>query len=153
VDLPRDFKDLLEAFGRAEVEYAIVGGYAVAFHGRVRATKDVDILLGGEPSNLERAAVALADFGAPTNVANAVRALGADEVAYFGQPPMRVDLLRTIDGVSTHEVIARAVTVTLDEIEMRVIALDDLILNKRAAGRPRDIEDANYLERIRSHAR
>jgi hypothetical protein len=116
----------------------------------VRATKDVDILLGGDRDNLARAANAADAFGAPKNVVAALRTLGEDEIAFFGQPPMRVDFLRTIDGVATDEVLSRAVRATIDGIDLRFIALDDLLRNKRAAGRARDLEDVAFLERVRS---
>src|SRR6266700_1697114 len=101
MDLPLDFKELLEEFAREGVEHLIVGGYAVAFHARPRATKDLDILLGGAPENLSRAANALARFGAPRNVVEATRSMGEADIVYLGQPPLRIDLLRTIDGVET----------------------------------------------------
>jgi hypothetical protein len=72
VDLPVDFKELLEEFARSGVEAVLVGGYAVAFHGRPRATKDIDLLLLGSPANLSRASEALQRFGAPPNVVRAV---------------------------------------------------------------------------------
>jgi hypothetical protein len=92
MDLPPDFRDRLEAFARASVDVVLVGAYAVAYHARPRATKDIDLVLRGDPENLERAADALADFGAPRAVVEAVRSLGEGEVAYMGQPPLGIDL-------------------------------------------------------------
>jgi len=146
MDLPLDFRDLLEAFAREAVEAVLVGGYAVAFHARPRATKDIDLVLHGSPENLERASRALAAFGAPSNVVEAVRALREGEVAYLGQPPLRIDLLRTIEGVSESELFERAVSTTIDGVPLRVIALRDLIANKRAVGRAQDLLDAELLE-------
>lgn len=146
--LPPDFRDLLEAFAAEAVEFALIGGYAFAFHAEPRATKDLDLLLRGG-DNLERAARALERFGAPENVVEAVRRLGDSEIAYLGQPPLRVDLLRSIDGVVTDDVLGNAVSATWDGVPVRVIALDDLIANKRASGRARDLADAEALERVR----
>ena len=148
MDLPPDFRDLLEAFARESVEAVLVGGYAVAFHGRPRATKDIDLVLAGAPDNLERAARALAAFGAPTTVVSAVRVLGEGEVAYLGQPPLRIDLLRSIDGVDERSLFEHAVPTMLDGVPLRVIALTDLIANKRATGRPQDRLDAELLEAV-----
>ena len=148
-DLPPDFRDLLEAFASAGVEAVLVGGYAVAFHGRPRATKDIDLLLDGRPENLAAAARALDAFGAPANVVRATASMKPSEVVFLGQPPLRIDLLRTIDGVDTAQVIERAEAFELDGVPFRVIALDDLIANKRATGRPLDAEDARFLERVR----
>jgi hypothetical protein len=93
---------------------------------------------------------ALARFGAPPNVVRAVLTMKPSEVVFLGQPPLRIDLLRTIDGLSTEEVFARAVHTELDGLALRVIALDDLITNKRASGRPQDLEDARFLDRVRA---
>lgn len=150
MDLAPDFRDLLEEFERAGVSAVIVGGYAVAFHGRPRATKDIDLLLEGSEDNLARAAAALQAFGAPPHVIEAARALKPDEIVYLGQPPLRVDLLRSIDGVEPERIFANAVLTRLDGVEVRVIGLDDLIANKRAAGRPQDLIDADILERVRT---
>jgi len=147
MDLPPDFRDLLEEFARAKVEFVVVGGYAVAFHARPRATKDIDLVLDGAPENLSRAADALAAFGAPASVADATRHLRDDEVVYLGQAPLRIDLLRSIDGVEPAGLFARAVATTWDGIPVKVIARQDLIANKRAMSRPQDVIDAEILER------
>src|SRR5256885_11123991 len=127
MDLPLDFRELLEEFAREAVEHLIVGGYAVAFHARPRATKDLDILLRGSPENLQRAAAALARFGAPENVVSATRSMGGADIVYLGQPPLRIDLLRTIDGVDTEAVFSRAVAGRWNDLAIHVIGLDDLI--------------------------
>lgn len=150
MDLPVDFKELLAEFARAGVEAVVVGGYAVAFHGRPRATKDLDLLLDGSDENLARTAAALDGFGAPPNVVRAVRGLKEDEIVYMGQPPLRVDLLRIVDGVATEAIFERAVATEIDAVPLRVIGLDDLIANKRAAGRKQDLIDAEFLERVRA---
>lgn len=152
LDLPPDFRDLLEEFARAEVAAVLVGGYAVAFHGRPRATKDIDLLLTGDSVNLERAATALASFGAPRVVVDGVRTLAPTDVVFLGHPPLRIDFLRAVDGVATDDIDARAVSAVLDGVPVRVISLDDLIANKRAAGRPQDLLDAEFLERVRANA-
>jgi hypothetical protein len=151
MNLPRDFKELLEAFAREGVEHVVIGGYAFAFHAEPRATKDLDLLLEGSQENRERAARALALYGAPPNVVAATRTISETEVVYLGRPPLRIDLLRTIDGVSTTDVLRNAVGATWEGTPIRVIALDDLIANKRAAGRPQDLADVVKLERARSN--
>lgn len=150
MDLPPDFKELLAEFARSAVEAVLVGGYAVAFHGRPRATKDIDLVLEGSPANLRRASEALARFGAPSVVVDAVRVQAPNDIVYLGQPPLRIDLLRTIDGVDPEGLAARAVVTEIDGVALRVIDLSDLISNKRAAGRPQDLIDAELLERVRA---
>lgn len=147
MDLPPDFKDRLEELARAKAEFLVVGGYAVAFHGRPRATKDIDLLLPGGDENLARVASALGAFGAPANVIAAVANMGLEDVVYLGVAPLRIDLLRRIDGVEAAHVFARAVDAEVAGVRFKVIARDDLIANKRAAGRPQDLIDADVLER------
>lgn len=150
MDLPPDFRELLAEFARSGVEAVLVGGYAVAFHGRPRATKDIDLVLEGSLANLERASDALARFGAPSVVVEAVRSQAPTDVVYLGQPPLRVDLLRIIDGVDPAGLAARAIAAEIDGVPLRVIDLSDLIANKRAVARPQDLIDAEFLERVRS---
>jgi len=150
MDLPRDLIDLLAAFASEKVDFVLVGGHAVAFHSIPRATKDLDVLLASTPGNQERAAAALAKFGAPRNVVDAARHMTEDEIVYVGRPPQRIDVLRRIDGVSANEVLAHAVATTFGGVAVKVISLDDLIANKRASARPQDILDVAALERARA---
>jgi predicted nucleotidyltransferase len=147
--LPSDFRELLEEFAREGVECAVIGGYAFAYHVEPRATKDLDVLLDGSSPNRERAARALARYGAPQNVVDATRNLAEDEVVYLGRPPLRIDILRAIDGVSTEQVLRNASDADWEGTRVRVIGLEDLITNKRAAGRPQDLADVARLERAR----
>jgi predicted nucleotidyltransferase len=149
-ELPQDFRELLAEFESAAVDYILIGGYAVAFHGRPRATKDIDLLLEGSSENLERASKALARFGAPGNIVSAIANMQESEVVFMGQAPLRVDFLRSIDGVSVSALFAQAIVANLDGIRIKVIGLDHLIDNKRAAGRPQDLIDAEFLERVRA---
>jgi predicted nucleotidyltransferase len=151
--LPDDFRELLEEFAREGVESVVIGGYAFAYHAEPRATKDLDVFLNGSEENLERAARALARYGAPANVVDATRNLAESEVVYLGRPPLRVDLLRKMDGVSAADVLCNAISTTWEGTPIRVISLDDLIANKRAAGRPQDLADVAKLERVRQKVR
>lgn len=153
MDLHPDFKDLLVEFGRFGVKYALLGGYAVGYHSKPRATKDLDLLISGLDGNLERVASALVAFGAPAHVIEIVRKLTESEIAHFGVPPVRVDLLRSADGIDAEAAIARAEPVTLDELTIPVLTIDDLIDNKRAARRPQDLADVAVLERVRSKSK
>jgi hypothetical protein len=150
VDLHPDFRDLLAEFVRCAVRFAILGGYAVGHHAKPRATKDLDLLVSGEGDNLERVAAALTAFGAPGSVVAAARAMSPTDVVFLGIPPVRVDILRTADGIETEAVLARSQTLDLAGLPVRVIALADLIANKRAAARPQDLADVALLERVQS---
>lgn len=148
MDLFPDFKDLLAAFVASGAKFVIIGGYAVIFHGRPRSTKDIDIFVAIDPENRARVAEALASFGAAPNVVEAARNLKASEVVFFGISPLRVDILGSASGVEFDDVLSHAAQTSLDGVPVRIISLDDLIANKRASGRARDLEDVAELERI-----
>ena len=152
-NLPLDFVDLLAAFGRADVRYLIVGGYAVGYHDRPRTTKDLDILLDPALENIQRTCSALLAFGAPANIAAHLEAALNDEVVWMGHPPVRVDFLKDAPGVNFAEAWARRVADTWQGVRVMVIAREDLIRSKRASGREQDLIDARNLERARTRDR
>jgi hypothetical protein len=139
--------DLLGAFSNSSVEYLVVGGWAVSIHAEPRFTKDLDLLIGESPENLVRAVEALATFGAPPDLVNQARELGSEEFLFFGVPPARVDLLRSIPGVDFADAFTRRVDITWGDLLVHVISKDDLIAAKRAAGREKDLRDLRLLEK------
>lgn len=148
MELHPDFSDLLAAFVAARVRFVLLGGYAVSFHGKPRATKDMDLLVSGSGDNPERVARALDEFGAPPNVVAAARAQADSEVVYLGAPPVRIDILRTVDGLDTEQALARAIRAKVGGLEIPIVARQDLITNKRASGRPQDLADVAMLEAV-----
>jgi hypothetical protein len=139
----------LAAFEAERVEYLVVGGHAVGAHARPRATKDLDLWIAGG-ANLERVARALARFGLPETFVEAARALAEDQVLWFGSPPVRIDLIRSLSGLSFDEARSHAVCLPFGSMgSVPFIGLDDLITNKRATGRPQDLADAVVLDRVR----
>lgn len=153
MDLFPDFRDLLAAFVASRVEFVIVGGYAVIFHGRPRATKDLDLFVSIDDANRQRLAEALETFGAPPQVVTAAQKMTPGDVVYFGVSPLRVGLLASASGVDFDGVRDRAIQTKLDDVPVRVIAIEDLLVNKRASGRPRDLDDVAELERILGKSR
>lgn len=150
MDLHPDFRDLLAEFVRCDVSFAVLGGYAVGHHAKPRATKDLDLLVSATGDNLTRVSEALAAFGAPSHVVAAARSMGPTDVVFLGAPPVRVDILRTADGIETERALARSEFVDLGGLRVRVLGLDDLIANKRAAARAQDLADVALLERVRA---
>jgi hypothetical protein len=150
MDLHPDFKELLGECEAAKVEFAIVGGYAVGFHARPRATTDLDLLVLGMPENLARLAEALAVFGAPPNVVAAAMTAEADDVIYFGVAPLRVDIMTRADGIDTRAALERAVYADLGTVSVPILGLADLIANKRASGRKQALADLEALELVHS---
>lgn len=146
MNLSNDFVDLLSAFAAERVSYLLIGGYAVAFHGHPRFTKDIDLWLGPGEENIQRCARALISFGAPPDIVETIRSLGSNEIVFFGVPPNRVDILRDVAGLSFADADARRVDVTWEGVPVRVLSLQDLLAAKRAAGRPQDLQDTRLLE-------
>ncbi|HVH99103.1 MAG TPA: hypothetical protein VM869_10345 [Enhygromyxa sp.] len=145
-----DFLDLLIELSAANARFMVVGGYAVGVHGHPRATKDLDIWVEPTLDNATRVIAALAAFRAP------IGDLTAEDLAtpgigfMMGVPPSRIDILTAIAGLEFGTAWSRRVTRKFGPVECPVLSLEDLIENKRAAGRPQDLADADELERIRS---
>lgn len=149
-ELNDDFRDMLASLVECEVEFVVVGAHALAVHGIVRATGDLDILVRASRSNALRVIAALKAFGAPLE-AHGVSERDfeeSDNVYQVGLPPRRIDLLTSISGVSFDEALERAVRVTIDELSIPFIGRAALLRNKRATGRDKDRVDADLLERI-----
>jgi len=143
--LPRDFEDLLRLLGEHCVEYAIVGGYAVARHGHPRFTGDLDVLVRPGGENAHRLLRALTEFGFGSVGLTVQDFLEPGCVVQLGVPPLRVDLLTSIEGVSNDEVFSHLVVDSNEDPPLRFISREDLIRNKRAAARPQDIADLDCL--------
>jgi hypothetical protein len=145
-----DFLELLSALLAANARFLVIGAYAVGIHGRPRATKDIDVWIDASPENARRVIAALRAFGAPLGdlVASDLEAPGTG--FKMGVPPRRIDVLTKIEGLSFEQAWPNRLQASFSETVMcPVIGLDDLITNKRAAGRPQDLADVAALERIR----
>lgn len=145
MNLGPDFKEFVECCERHDVRYLIVGGYAVGFHGHVRYTKDLDVWVEATPENASRILGALDDFGFGSVGLTLDDFLVPGSVIQLGYPPNRLDLITQPDGVAFVECWDARSTVVLDGVELNVIGLEDLIANKRASGRPRDLADIDDL--------
>lgn len=146
--LNADFRDLLVSFGREEVEYVLVGAYALAFHGSPRATGDIDVFVRATTANGERVWRALVAFGAPLAAAGvAPRDFATPGLVYqIGLPPRRIDILTDISGVSFDEAWASRVLGDLDGLAVPFLGREALIANKRASARLKDMADVERLE-------
>ena len=146
MQLDRDFRELLECLGARDVRFLVVGGYAVAAHGHPRYTGDLDLWVWTSPENAHYLLQALDDFGFGALGLVAGDFTEPDRVVQLGYPPVRVDLLTSIDGVDFDECFDRRMELLLDGLPVPFIALDDLRRNKRASGRPQDLADLAALE-------
>ncbi|HBX76563.1 MAG TPA: hypothetical protein DEG43_02860 [Acidimicrobiaceae bacterium] len=144
--LTQDFVEFIECCARRDVRYLVVGGYAVAAHGHPRATKDLDIWVLIDPTNAERLILALNDFGMSSVGLRAADFLEPEVVVQLGYAPIRIDLLTTISGITFDECWPKRVMIDVGGVEAGFISVEDLIANKRAAGRPQDLVDADLLQ-------
>ncbi|MBW4642506.1 MAG: hypothetical protein KME23_05770 [Goleter apudmare HA4340-LM2] len=127
------------------VHYLIVGGYAVAIHGHPRYTKDIDIWIEMSPENADNLLQALEQFGFSSLGLQAEDFLTPDQIIQLGYPPSRIDLLTTIDGVNFENCYPLKLEVTIDNIVVNFIDLDNLRKNKAASGRLQDLADLENL--------
>lgn len=142
---PADFRDFIHELNAHGVEYLLVGGYAVGMYGHVRATSDIDFLYRNTPANIGRLMDALNAFGAPEIVIDREQLAAPKGVTQFGEPPLRIDLLSDITGVTFDEAQSTAVRVEVAGELLPVIGLSALRTNKRASGRKKDRDDLRQL--------
>lgn len=152
-ELPLDFKELLAAFADFKIEYLLVGVYAVMAHGLTRATEDFNLWVRPTAANAQRAWGALEFFGAPMGAWKVEDFSTPGQVLFFGKPPLRIDLLTSISGVEFDQAWAHRTAVDIEGTVVPLIHLDELILNKQAAGREKDLLDARLLTAIRDQQR
>ncbi|MBV6395298.1 MAG: hypothetical protein HFACDABA_00873 [Anaerolineales bacterium] len=140
-----DFSDLLRIFNDRNVRYLVIGGYAVVQYAEPRFTKDLDVLISTDTKNADAVYHALKEFGAP--LAGLTPKDFSEEGFFFqmGVPPVRVDVLMGIPGIKFDECWDRRMEVDFDGLNVIFISKQDLILSKRAAGRPQDLIDADLL--------
>lgn len=143
--LSKDFKEFVALLNAHGVEYLIVGGYAMALHGRPRNTGDLDVWVARTPENSARLMKALDAFGFGGLGLSREDFETPEQVVQLGYPPFRIDLLTDIDGVGFPEAWPRRETILYQGMPLHFIGIDDLKANKRAAGRPRDIDDLEQL--------
>lgn len=144
-----DFRDVLKAFAEGEVEFLVVGAFALGFHGAPRASGDIDLLVRPDETNARRVFDALTKFGAPL-AAHGVAATDfavKGSVYQVGLPPRRIDVLTEISGVSFDEAWQSRVPAEVDGRVVNVIGREAFLKNKLAAGRPKDLADADRLSK------
>lgn len=139
--LPRDWSEFFACFQAHEVDFIVVGGHAVAFHGFPRFTRDIDLFVRADSDNAAQVVAALIEFGIARAASVHETLATPGRMVQIGREPYRIDILTTLTGLTYAEASRRAVPGMLGDIALRFISLDDLRTNKRAAGRPRDLAD------------
>lgn len=145
INLPPDFKELLKLLNSRQVEYLIIGGYAVAYHGYPRATADIDVWIASTPENTEKVVSVLKEFGFGLPGLTPELFQKPDQIIRMGVPPVRVEILTGISGLEFSECYPRRIVDLLDGIEVNLIDLTNLKINKKAAGRHKDLDDLENL--------
>jgi hypothetical protein len=140
-----DFQDFLKLLNDHRVEYMVVGGYAVAFHGYPRFTKDIDIFYRSSAENAERLRAALLSFGFRPETISIEMLVADNRITSLGREPLRIDLLNAIDGVGFEECLSGVVVGTYGDVPIPFIGMDALLANKRASNRPQDRVDVERL--------
>ena len=141
-----NYLDMLKCLNRMGVDYIMVGGWAVNLHGYVRATIDLDIWILADQENARKVYAALGEFGAPLGGVNPEDFAQDGTIFQIGVAPCRIDIINKIDGVKYAEAAPRAIQKTIEGVPVRIISREDLIANKRASGRTKDLADAEILE-------
>jgi hypothetical protein len=145
MEVQPDYRDLLALLNARGVEYLVVGAYALAFHGAPRFTGDIDILIRPAPDNAQRALEALADFGFTFPNLTAADFQNPNKVVQLGVPPVRIDLITSITGVSWEEADSHKAPGTYGDIPVNYLGREQYIANKRATGRKKDLADLEAL--------
>ena len=143
--LNEDYKDILSAFENAEVEYLLVGAYALAAYGHPRATGDIDLWIHPTPNNAARVMQALHAFGAPLSQIRQEDFEAPDTVFQIGVSPRRIDILTSIEGVDFEHAWKDRMQVELEGIAIFVLSQSHFIKNKEALGRSQDLADVERL--------
>jgi len=149
MNLEKDFEDFVRLLNEYHVDYMIVGGYALAFHGKPRHTGELDIWIAISDTNAGKMQLVIDDFGMASLGLKKADFLQAGIITQIGYPPLRIDILNEIDGISFEEASLNKATIDIDGLAVKYIGLDDLIKNKLASGRHQDISDVVTLRKIK----
>ena len=144
--LSKDFKEFLELLNENKVKYLVVGGYAVAFHGHPRYTKDIDVWIELSPDNANNIMNALKEFGFGSLGLKPDDFLESDQIIQLGYPPNRIDILTSLKDLKFEDCYKTKVEVEIQGLHIDFIDIENLKKNKRATGRPQDLADAENLE-------
>jgi hypothetical protein len=142
----KDFKEFLELLIKHKAEYLVVGGYAVGVHGHPRFTGDLDIWLNPTYENAINIKKAVDEFGFGASDLKIEYFTKENNVIQLGYPPLRIDLLTNIDGVNFNECFKNKIVVDIEDIPVNFISYQDLVKNKKATGRNRDLDDLENMK-------
>ena len=150
---PKHFKDFIIELNKNNVEYMLIGGFALGVYGHIRATNDLDIYINATEENALKLVKACIDYGIPRDSVKKEMFL-VQKMIGIGQPPLRIEILKKLDIIDFNYAYRRVRKATVDEVSINVMDIDDLILLKKAAikgrSKSRDTEDLSFLEKLKA---
>jgi predicted nucleotidyltransferase len=153
---PEHFKEFIRILNDLNIEYLLIGGYAMGAYGHIRATSDLDIFINAKTENADKMVAACIKFGIRKETLSKDMFL-VPKMIGIGEPPLRIEILKELGIVDFNYAFERAITKKVDGISIKVVALDDLILLKKSAvkdrNHPRDHEDLTFLEKLKGSIR
>lgn len=150
MELDKDFKEFIELLNEHNVNYLVIGGYAVNFHGYPRYTKDIDFWIWMRKSNAEKILLVLKDFGFGSLDFKEEDFLVSDNIIQLGYEPYRIDILMEVDGINFESSYANRSVITIGDLPVNFLGIEELIIAKKQSGRLQDLADAEQLEKIKN---
>ncbi len=147
--LNEDYKEMLQSLADEQVKFLLVGAYALAAHGYPRATMDIDIWVMPSPANAEAVLRALRRFGSPLHGLTVEDLQKDDTIFQIGVAPRRIDIITGASGLKFDGAFSRSIETDIEGLKIHIPSLDDLIRNKKASGRTKDLADAEALEALK----
>jgi hypothetical protein len=145
--LESEFKEFIKLLNENKVEYLLVGGYAVGFHGYPRTTGDIDFWVKPSFENADKIIRCLKQFEFPLEEEDKEYFTKPDKIFQMGFPPIRIDLITTVEGLEFDDCYAKKKMIVTDNLDLPLLSIDDLKANKKAVGRPRDLDDLENLNK------
>jgi len=147
--LNEDYKEMLQCLVAEDVKFLLMGAYALAAHGYPRATMDIDVWVMPSPENAAAVLRALRRFGAPLHGLTIANLRKDDTIFQIGVAPRRIDIITGASGLHFKDAFTRSAKINIEGIPVRIPSIDDLIRNKKASGRTKDLADAEVLESLK----
>ena len=145
IRLPKDFSEFLRLLNSKQIEYLLIGGWAVGYYGYPRATGDMDIWISTKKENADKVIQAFKEFGFDVPDLSSELFTKENQITRIGVPPLRIEILTTISGVTFDECFPNRKVASIDNIKINLISLEDLKKNKAASKRHRDLDDLEKL--------
>lgn len=147
------FVEFIECLNNNNVKYVLIGGFAVIAHGFVRNTEDIDFFIENKKENIEKVLKTISEFYAiPILEGSVDEFYKPKKMIQLGNKPNRIDLIKAADGIEFHEVYPARISAKVKNITVEIIDIENLIKNKKASGRDKDLMDASELEKIKKHS-